>query len=94
MLSSNQAKIEIVGLTFNFQDNSDNRALVKDLDTGDLISVVLCEVKDDEEYYDKIDELREFADELNILCYEPMTIKIEHRGRIWSGSLSLKDRSK
>ena len=93
MISLNDVNLEIVGLAFGLKNESQNRALVRNIDTRELVSVDFTEVKDEEEYQRKIRQLREFADKLDTLCYEPVTIRVEHKGRIWSGSVSLDDRS-
>lgn len=87
-----QRHLVITNLIF---DNSRNMGSfeVVNLKTNDVIQGELYKRKNEKEYKQKIKELWNFANSLDSFCYEPITVRIDKDGEIFSGSIVMRDYS-
>ena len=87
-----QTKYLISSLCFNEEKFPANYTII-DLGNGDSMRCDLAERKDENAYKQKIQELREYAEQLEYYCYEPITVRVDVNGRIFSGSMCMRDDS-
>lgn len=87
-----QRQYLVTNLVFN-SSKKIGRYQVVDLKTNDVISCELAKIKNEKEYKQKIKELRDYANAMNYPCYEPITVRIDKDGEIFSGSVSMRDES-
>ena len=86
-----QVKYLINYVAFNDGDYSPKEFSIINLKTNDTTRCYFTQRKNEKEYKKSIKELVAYTKGLDYPCFEPITVRIDVNGKIYSGSIVMRD---